>query len=274
MKKEFGQPLSIPPFKGRIQASYNYPLFIKAISDCHNLLSAEETEILLDSRNKVGVVSLPKQDGGDVDIVIKEFRSRGVNWLKSCFLPVKAFKAWNGGMALVKRGIETPPPVAYMEKRKGLALEQSFFLAERISGVEEIRSLLLDFPLLKIRELLSSLGKHLFLCHKKGILHRDLSDGNILVREEKLGEFRFYLIDTNRIRVKSRITLLKRIKNLIRLGVPPEHQRFFLEEYLGKTVLTEFLWFWYKTNKRVYSNYVELKKKLRLRKLARKLKIQ
>jgi serine/threonine protein kinase len=209
-----------------------------------------------------------------VDVVIKEFRSRGVIKLKSLFLSGKAYRAWQGGMALKEKEIDTPPPAAYLEKRKGLFLDESFFLTERVSDVQEIRFLFLRFSSEELRDLLASLGPHLSFCHQKGVLHRDLSDGNILVKKDKSGEFRFFLIDTNRIRIKKRITPLKRIKNLIRLGVPAEHQRYFLERYLEEDRVKRFLWFWYRFNKMVYSNTIKLKKKLRLRQLARKLKIQ
>ncbi len=276
MKQEFDQRLSLPPFKGRIQTSYNHPLFVQAISDCGRLLSDREAEILLDRRNRVGVVALPRQDESKIDIVIKEFRSRGINLLKSLFLRGKAFKSWRGALALVEREIETPPPVAYLEKRKGFFLDQSFFLAERVSGVEEIRFLFPKLPPSELRQLLIPLSQHLSSCHKKGILHRDLSDGNILVKKDKQGEFRFYLIDTNRIRIrlKKRIGFLSGVKNLIRLGVPVDFQRFFLQHYLGTNHVKRFHWFWYRINKTSYTQFVELKKKLRLRQLAQKLKIQ
>ena len=273
MKQEYDQPLSLPPFKGRVQASYNHPLFVQAISDCSRLLSDQDTEILLDRRNRVGVVALPQQDESKVDIVIKEFRSRGVNRLKSLFLRGKAFKSWRGALALVERGIETPPPVAYLVKRKGLFLDQSFFLAERVGGIEEIRFLFPILPPSELRRLLIPLSQHLSTCHKKGILHRDLSDGNILVKKDKQGEFRFYLIDTNRIRIKKRIGLLSGVKGLIRLGVPLDFQRFFLQHYLGATHVKRFYWFWYRINKASYTQFVELKKKLRLRQLAQNLKL-
>jgi serine/threonine protein kinase len=273
-KKESGQPLLLHSYKGRIHEAYNHPDFIQAISDCHSLLNDPEAEILLDSRNRVGVAALPLQGQKKVDVVIKEFRSRGVNKLKSLFLSGKAFRAWQGGMALKEKEIDTPPPVAYLEKRKGLFLDESFFLTERISDVREIRFLFLELPSGELRDLLASLSRYLSICHERGVLHRDLSDGNILVKKGKPGEFRFYLIDTNRIRIKRRIGPLKRIKNLIRLGIPPGHQRFFLEQYLGEDRVKGFFWFWYRLNKMVYSNTIKLKKKLRLRQLARKFKIQ
>jgi serine/threonine protein kinase len=222
----------------------------------------------------VGVVVLPRQDGKKVDIVIKEFRSRGVNRLKSLFLRGKAFKSWRGAVALVERGIETPPPAAYLEQRKRLFLDQSFFLAERVSDVEEIRFLFPKLPPSELRELLVSLSQHLSSCHKKGILHRDLSDGNILVKKDNSGKFSFYLIDTNRIRIKKRIGLLSGVKSLVRLGVPLDFQRFFLQHYLETPHVKRFPWFWYRINKSLYTQFVELKRKLRLRQLAQKLKIQ
>jgi len=273
-KKEFCQALILPPYKGRIQEAYIHPDFIQAISDCHSLLNGPETEILLDSRNRVGVVTLPFQGQKKVDVVIKEFRSRGVNKLKSLFLSGKAFRAWQGGMTLKEKEIDTPPPVACLEKKKGLFLDESFFLTERISGVQEIRFLFLKLPSGELRDLLASLSRYLSLCHERGVLHRDLSDGNILVKKGKSGEFKYYLIDTNRVRIKRRISPLKRIKNLIRLGVPPGHQRYFLGQYSGQNRVKGFRWLWYRFNKMVYSNTIILKKKLRLRQLAQKLKIQ
>jgi serine/threonine protein kinase len=274
MKKEFGLPFLLPPFRGRIQAAYHQPLFLQAISDCRRLLSEQKSEVLLNGRNRVAVVALPAADGRKSEMVIKEFHSIGVNRLKSLFLPGKAFKSWQGACALVERGIETPPPVAYLEKRKGLFLEQSFFLAERIDGVQEIRLLFRTLPPSELRRLLAALSRHISFCHKKGILHRDLSDGNILVRRKESGELIFYLLDTNRISVKRRIGLPGRIKNLIRLGVPRELQRFFLEQCLQTSRVKKFHWFWYRINKLAYTQFVELKRRLRLRKLSRKLKIQ
>lgn len=274
MIKEIGQPLFLPPFKGRIQPGFNRPGFLEAISDCHKLLDGPDSEILLDSRNRVGVASLPLEGRQSSEIVIKEYRCKGVDRLKSVIIPSKAFKAWRGGTALIKRGIKTPPPVAYLEKRTGLFLEQSFFLAERINGFEEIRYFFPQLAASELNELLVSLAQGLSLCHKKGVLHSDLSDGNILVKKEISGKFSYYFTDTNRIKLKKRIGLLKGIKGLIRLGVPPSFQRVFLGHYLGTYKVKKRLWFWYRINKGTYANYIKFKQKLKLRQLARKLKIQ
>ncbi len=82
------------------------------------------------------------------------------------------------------------------------------------------------------------------------------------------------MIDTNRIRVKKRISIWQRIKNLIRLGIPAQAQPMFLSQYLESPEIHRHLWWWYRLNKIVFSGYIELKKKLRLRQLVRKLRIQ
>lgn len=273
MRKDPGRPLSIPHCRGRIHAAFNEPSFVEAISDCRSLLDREDAEILLDSRNRVGVVRLPRRDGKYVEVVVKEFRSGVVSMLKSAFLPGKARKSWLGGMALLDKGVETPRPIAYLERRKGPFAARSFYLAERVSGVEEIRFLFRQLPEKELRGLLVSLSRQLAHCHREGVLHCDLSDGNVLVRRERSGEYVFYFLDTNRIRAKRKLCLGARVKNLIRLGIPPDFQRFFLEQYLRRAPVPASLWFWYRLNKTAYAAYIRLKKMLGLRALTRKLRI-
>ncbi len=272
-KKIYGRSLSLPPFSGRIQADYDDPVLLSSIQDCELLLGKPETELLLESRNRVGALRLPLQNGKNVEVVIKEFRPSGLQKLKYMFLASKALKSWQGASALVERGIETPFPIAYLEKRKRGFLEKSFFLAERIADSREIRYLFRELLEPELSELLVALSRYLSACHKQGFLHRDLSDGNILVKKDEKGEFHFYLIDTNRIRLYSKIGISRGVKNLVRLGVPAPFQYFFLSEYLGGAPPSRFLWLWYRVNKKRYSFYVEFKKKLRLRQLARKLRI-
>lgn len=274
MKIEFGQAVFLPPFKGRIQPGYNNSLFIQAISDCECLLSSPSCKALHEGRNRVGTLPLPQKDGKEVEIVIKEFHSRGVDKMKTIFLRGKAFRAWSSAHALLERGIETPFPVAYLERRKNLSLDRSYYLSERVMGIDEIRSLFRSLPPSELQHLVIFLARFLRFCHKKGILHRDLSDGNILVKRDDKRKYRFYLIDTNRIKIKRRISILQKVKNLIRLGIPPHAQRFFMTQYLGSRDVKGYIWLWYWMNKRSYSFYVEFKRKLRLRQLAQKLKIQ
>jgi len=262
------------PYRGMIASAYDDPAFFRAISPPPEIWSRPGVEVLNDKRNRVGILRLHPAAGAGADIVIKEFSSRGVNGLKSIVLPSKAAKAWRGALALRQRGLATAAPVAYLEKRRHGRAESSFFLAERIADAEEIRHLFRRSSPEDLRTLLISLARHLSVCHDRGILHRDLSDGNVLVRKEPDGTMTFFFLDTNRVRVRKKICGLARAKNLIRLGVPAAYQEVFLREYFHPRQLPKTAWLWYKINKTVFSGYIGLKKKLRLRRIARKLGIQ
>lgn len=271
MEREF-RAIAISGFRGCVHSRFDSLDFLSAISHPSELLASPEARILLDARNKVGVVPLPTPDGMQ-DFVVKEFIPRGFNRLKSIFLRSKAAKAWNGAVALIDRSLSTPFPAAFLERRKAGFVESSYFISERVSDAEEIRHLLRLLPPSDLLSLLSALGRHLSRCHDMGILHRDLSDGNILVKKDDSGNFAFFLLDTNRIRIRKKIRRLHRIKNLIRLGVPPPFQAYFLEQYAAGP--PKRLWrLWYRLTKGMYTWYVGAKKKLRLRQIARKLKIQ
>ncbi len=274
MKEEFGRAVSLPPYSGRLDSEYDFPRFLDALSNCDFLLERPDCRLLHEGRNRVGALALPHKDGGQIEIVVKEFCPRGIDRLKSLFLPSKTRRAWAGAQTLKAGSIGTPIPVACLEKKGRFFLEKGYFLTERVEGVEEIRTLFRRCPLPELHALLSSLAAFLRAVHDRGILHRDLSDGNILVKRERDEAFCFYLIDTNRIRVKKRINLLKRTKNLIRLGIPSQSQPLFLAQYLEGSTVRRHLWWWYRMNKGTFSWYIELKKKLKLRQLTRKLRIQ
>jgi serine/threonine protein kinase len=189
-------------------------------------------------------------------------------------IPSKALKAWRGAAALLYANIPTPFPIAYLERKKRRITKQGFYMSEWIDAAEEIRSLFHDLPDPLLTVLIQELAIQIRNWHDKGILHRDLSDGNILVKKNKSGRPQFYLTDTNRIRVKKRIRPFKRVKNLIRLGVPSRFQKKFLALYTDKPEGRGLLWMWYCLNKRTFIFYIQLKKYLRLKKIVRMLRLQ
>ena len=149
---------------------------------------------------------------------------------------------------------------------------ESYFVSEYLEGAVEIRGLLRTPASDDLVDLLKDLAKFLLFCHNQGILHRDLSDGNILVQETAGRGRKLFLIDTNRIAFRHReLSTMARVKNLIRIGVPSEYRDFFLRCYLGESRRKGFLRFWYHANKNSYAGYVAFKKKLRLKRLAEKL---
>lgn len=247
--------------------------FLEALAPLDGLRLRRGAEVLAEGRNIVVRLPLPCAACEVADIVVKEFPSRGVARLKSLVQRSKAEKAWRGASALVERGLGTARPVAWFARRRLGFVDRSFFLAERIGGAVELRGLLQQPPGPEFESLLADLAAFLAAVHAKGILHRDLSDGNVLVGQLESGGRAFFLLDTNRIRVRRRLGRFARAKNLIRLGIPASRRRDFLERYHGgrAPALSRL---WYAINKGVFTNYLALKRRLRLRRLARALRIQ
>jgi len=264
LNKKFGEPLDFPPFKGRINPEFQQPYFLEKIRRFDRFFQEISRQILFDGRNRISSISFFVSEGKTVNIVVKEFFTRGLSRLKTIFLPSKAQKAWLGGVALMERNIPTPVPVAYLEKDRSPFIDESCYFSVLEEGVEEIRHLFRRLPSEELSSLLQSLALHLSHCHEKGILHRDLSDGNILVRREGPEKQTFFLIDTNRIRLKKRLGSMKRIKNLTRLGVPDAFQLLFLEKYTRSKKVKKGVWFWYRFTKKSYTWHISLKKRLRL----------
>lgn len=270
---DFGRKISIPPFRGFVASDLDGPRFLEAVSTPAALLALPGARVLQAGRNIVAAIDLPVPAGGIVPAVIKSFRPRGLARLKTLVGRSKAAKAWRGALACLERGVTTPRPLAFLERRKAGFVRESYFLAERAGG-REIRFLFRELSGEELRSLLSELAVHIALCHDRGLFHRDLSDGNILVAKARDGRYRFSLLDTNRIRVRRKISRLGRVRNLVRLGVPPAEQDFFLDAYLGDLRTSRILRFWYRKKKKNYEDWLAVKKKLRLRRLAEKLRIQ
>jgi len=269
-----GNDLVLGPYRGAMSPDFDTLEFRAALSDPRALASGPSARILLDRRNLVSVASIPVSPSARADVVVKMFRASGFKRLKTLLVPGKAARAWRGAAACRARAVPTPLPMAYLERRaRGLVVE-GFYLSAYLPDAVEIRSLLRELQPDDLGRLLASLAKFLGFCHNEGILHRDLSDGNILVCSPRPGAYDLWLIDTNRIRVRRSIPVLARLRNLIRLGIPPAYQDLFLRLYLGDARASRPLVVWYRANKAWYAGFVAFKKKLRLRRLAERLGIQ
>jgi hypothetical protein len=269
-----GIALAIGPYRGALNPDFDTPEFRAALSDPCALASGPSARVLLDRRNLVVVASVPVSSSARADVVVKMFRASGFKRLKTLLVPGKAARAWRGAAACRARSVPTPLPVAYLERRARGLVADGYYLSAYLPDAVEIRSLFRELPPDELGRLLGELAKFLGFCHNEGILHRDLSDGNILVRSPRPGAYDLCLIDTNRISVRRSIPVLSRLRNLVRLGIPPAYRDLFLRLYLGDGRASRPLVLWYRANKARYAGFVAFKKKLRLRRLAERLGIQ
>lgn len=245
------------------------------------LHAPEKSAALRHARNAIWSLPDPRQPGSQVTVkqpvkmhLHKQYLDR--------FKPSKAKRSWNGAMELMRRGIDTAPPVAFFEKKADLSLKQNFYLCAFVTHDFSIAKPFIAFSEgeqryagLSPEQLYQAFARFCHRMHASGIYFRDFSAGNILVSQSE-GELRFSLIDTARLRTFPLSTPMKyRLADLTRalnkLYWPGRTQ--FLRQYLalsGQTLTTRTLIPFY-----LYDFKVTLKRTIGrkgIKKLLRKIK--
>lgn len=199
-------------------------------------LNAVDAVTLRNKRNRVWAVASPWEK--ERKIVVKHFRpSRGVRgWLQR-FKPGKALRSWNGAHELLRRGIPTPQPLAFLEHPRRPRASESYYLCEAFEGGSSARKAFYalnsgaaDFLGISAPELYRGIAEVVAKMHQRGVFFRDLSAGNLLLRRNAGGGAEFSFIDTGRA-VAGRINLpvRQRLADLMRLCHPLnwcERERF------------------------------------------------
>ncbi|MCU0782817.1 MAG: lipopolysaccharide kinase InaA family protein [Verrucomicrobia bacterium] len=190
-------------------------------------LDAGDTKLLRNKRNRVWAVPAPWD--AERKIVVKHFRpARGVRgWLQR-FKFNKALRSWNGAHELLRRGIPTPQPIAWLEHPRSPRDSESYYLCEAFEGGSSARHAFYAFNKgdaaflgVPAPELYSAMAKLIAKMHGRGVFFRDLSAGNLLLRRTQNDAIEFALIDTARARVGTKtISTRQRLADLMRLCHP------------------------------------------------------
>ena len=135
-------------------------------------------------------------------LVVKSFKiPHIVNKIIYSFCrPSKAKRSYLYGLEIIKKGINTPMPIAYIEEYKAGLLSQSFYISEYCEYDRSFREFTYyqesfegkDDILLCFADFTSRL-------HDAGVYHKDYSPGNILFQKTDTG-IDFCIVDINRIR--------------------------------------------------------------------------
>lgn len=177
-------------------------------------------------------------------VVVKQFRNHG--WRarrRKRRGESKAARSWRAAGWLVAAGVATPAPVVWLESRRpdGPSLYVSRHLPDRLEARALIRAMNGDRsaePIAAVspQAFLTALGTVVRRLHDAGILYRDLSVGNILVRPGARPDAppEVALVDCNRARRLRRLSLWRRMRELSRLNLQrPEHRYRLLTAYYG-----------------------------------------
>ena len=184
----------------------------------------QATQILHAERNEIRIVKF-----ADKDYVVKSFRiPHLINRFAYHYL--RASKAKRSYQYSLKLGMEIcPEPVAYIEQFHQGLLARSYFISRHFNYDFTIRPLLDDARFENRSEILRQFATFTHHLHQRGILHRDYSPGNILIKQQGK-QYNFKIIDVNRMQFKS-LNLKERLSNFTRLMVDDSTMEIILNCY-------------------------------------------
>ena len=163
--------------------------------------------------------------------VLKRYRVQGVDMVvKSFKIPIlvnkiaygffrksKAYRSYKYALEILKRDLNTPEPIAYIEEYKNGLLYRSFYISVYESDAVTLRDYM-NGTVTNVDGMLRSFVRFVISLHRAGILHIDLSPGNILMTTNENGSNSFSLIDINRLHFK-KISGQEALKNFERLAI-------------------------------------------------------
>jgi tRNA A-37 threonylcarbamoyl transferase component Bud32 len=178
---------------------------------------------------------------------------RWLAWLRMS--PVR--RSWELGHALLRRGIDTPKPILFVDCPE--PRPRCYLLTEAVPesmGVAEVfktfwpgmsAAIQRDWLALHLRRLARQLRR----LHEEGFDHRDLKFSNLLVARDP-ADPRVWVLDLEGVRVWRRVPARRAAQNLARInvsamvaGIANQSDRLrFLKWYLGARFPTEWKWWW------------------------------
>lgn len=175
---------------------------------------------LWNGRNRIKLfeISATMPDAAPRLMVVKCFKHPNfVQQIGYAFSTHKACRAYRNGLELIRRGFVTPCPIAFVEKRGCCrCVEDAYYICEPT-----------DLPCIEgetdrddwNRALAKDFAAYVAALHKRGVLHHDLNDTNVLYRKSPDGGYTFEVIDINRMKFfaeGAEIPFKERVENLTR----------------------------------------------------------
>jgi len=153
------------------------------------------------------------------------------------FRKSKAQRSFEYANKLEKLGIGTPRPIAYFEYSTPFLFKKSFYVSHQLECDLTYRELILDANYPNHEEILRAFTRFTYELHEKGILFKDHSPGNTLIKKTD-NEYQFFLVDLNRMDF-TEIAIADRIKNFKRLTPKKEMVAIMSNEYSKLTGINE-----------------------------------
>lgn len=248
--------IRINGLKGFISAAYAAGRYPEAILKKPDILFLDSnTTIIKESHTTSSLVSNPgSQHAG---FYLKRFNYKGFWYIvKNLCRSSRAKKVWQAANSLIIRGVATPRPLLYLEKRICRVLLNSYFLTEPVPNAMTLQTYVdrnITTALLKEKNaMIRLLALTIRNMHLRGIQHGDLKANNILIQVQPQDTIKIFFIDLDAVRTKNEIGLQEKVRDLGRLNcsflhtgrISRTHRLRFLKYYLGRGKKNELKKHW------------------------------
>ena len=175
------------------------------------------------ARNEIKILEFENQK-----LVVKAFKIPNfINKIVYTFFRgTKAKKSYENSVRISKF---VPQAVGYIEFRKFGLLSDSYFISEQFEYDFTIREVITGAEFKDRENIFRELAKFTFLLHEDGILHKDYSPGNILIKADK-DAYEFKIVDINRMEFKD-LNVDERLKNFSQLWAKDDDLKIIIDEY-------------------------------------------
>jgi len=194
-------------------------------------LFGTDGRLIYDERNKLKGLNF-----GDEEVTVKRYRKpHFINRLAyGYFRKSKAERAFNNAERLIELGIQTPPPVGFLEQRNFVGLQHAYYVCLYQPHKCTIRKVIDEANFPNREQVLRAFAQFTVELQNKDIHFVDHSPGNTLLLEDGKGEFSFSLVDINRMRFK-KLNKEQRYENFSKLTTDKRVLRLFSEELASAT---------------------------------------
>lgn len=176
-------------------------------------------------RNELRIMTVCGQE-----VVVKSFRRPNIinRFVYGTLRASKAQRSFDNAYKLLAIGVGTPTPVGYINIRKNMLFDRSFYVSLR-STCPYVYDNLFYQPFDYTDQVAREVGRTTALLHQNNIAHSDYGRANILFKKTPTG-VHIEIVDINRMHFGP-INLKQGCKNLERLPATPHMHRLIAEEY-------------------------------------------
>lgn len=181
----------------------------------------------------------------------------------------KAARSYEYATLLLKKGIGTPQPIAYLENDTIFGIKDSYYISEQMNCDLTYRELVENPDWEDHENILNQFTAFCFDLHEKGIEFKDHSPGNTLIKKEGNRMYSFYLVDLNRMDFHEHMDFDTRMRNMSRLTPKKEmvevmsraYAKFYKEQNFEH--IYDKMWFYTFTFQEQFQRKQKMKKKIK-----------